>query len=226
MLLSLHLIVEELSKVSQILVILTAIAGSSLTQQTQLNLPIPLPLTMLTVLLPLLTYFNTSFVHRLLFPGITMTHTLAPGTISPRVGLGVPLIVLQSVYTTVVLVMSLSYTSLSRTRHCLMENQWRVLFTARNAAAIRAIQETLECCGFAGTHDRSWPFPVERPTDPGFVGGGECERRTGWTRSCKRPWGRAEESAAVKLVIVGVVVALCQVSSPRLSQSCREEQCG
>lgn len=205
---------QSISNDYRIMILLTGIAGWALTQQTQLSLPIPLPLTIFTALLPVFTYFNTSFIHRLLFPGIRMTHTMSPGVISPRLGVGIPLIVFQSIYTTVILVLSLGYTDLSSTRHCLLERQWEELFKGRNSAAIRAIQETLECSGFASPHDRPWPFPVGRPSDPRYISNTEFQRRTGYTRSCEKPWARAENEAAWKLVTVGGVVFACQVSNP------------
>ena len=183
-----------------------------MTQQTQLSLPLPLSLTIFTILLPVFTYFNTNWIHRLLFPGIRMTHTMSPGVISPRLGVGIPLIVFQTIYTTVILVLSLTYTNLSSTRHCLFERQWADLFRSGNTAAIRGIQETLECCGFASPHDRPWPFHI----GSGYYSNTECRRRTGYKRSCEQPWTRAGNEAAWKLVAVGGVVFACQVSSCRL----------
>lgn len=149
------------------MIFLTGIAGSAMTQQTQLSLPLPLSLTIFTILPQVFTYFNTNCIHRLLFPGIRMTHTMSSGDISPRLGVGIPLIVFQTIYTTVILILSLSYTNLSSARHCLLERQWANLLRNRNTAAIRAIQETMNCCGSAGPH--------ERPTDPGYIRNTKCQ---------------------------------------------------
>ena len=185
-----------------------------MTQQTQLSLPLPLSLAIFTILLPVFTYFNTNWIHRLLFPGIRMTHTMSPGVISPRLGIGIPLIVFQTIYTTVILILSLTYTNFSTTRDCLLERQWAELYRSRNTAAIRAIQETLECCGFAGPHDRPWPFPVEKPTDSRYISNTERQGRTEYTRGCEQPWARSQNEAAWKLVAVGGVVLACQVRTP------------
>ena len=43
--------------------------------------------------------------------------------------------------------------------NCSLSSTWNLLFRAKDATAIRTIQDALHCCGFRTTHDQAYPFP-------------------------------------------------------------------
>lgn len=42
---------------------------------------------------------------------------------------------------------------------CELEARWQQLFHDKDMGAVRAIQDTLQCCGLWSKVDRAWPFP-------------------------------------------------------------------
>ncbi|PGG95209.1 hypothetical protein AJ79_10191 [Helicocarpus griseus UAMH5409] len=83
---------------------------------------------------------------------------------------------------------------------CRLENQWQSYYSSKNANAIRAIQDRLQCCGFRSTRDRGWPFP----------GGSEhqdCSSTFGYTRSCFAGWQSTQREAAA-LVFTAALLSL------------------
>lgn len=73
---------------------------------------------------------------------------------------------------------------------CSLERQWQYLFQIKDDQAIRAIQDTLRCCGLNSVRDRAWPFH-SNSTDAGA-----CVRTQGWNIRCLEPWQRQESTAA------------------------------
>jgi hypothetical protein len=73
---------------------------------------------------------------------------------------------------------------------CGLEGRWQHLFQIKDDQAIRAIQDTLRCCGLNSVRDRAWPFPSNT------VDAGTCERTQGWNVRCLDPWERQESTAA------------------------------
>jgi hypothetical protein len=69
---------------------------------------------------------------------------------------------------------------------------------SKNAQAIRAIQDALNCCGLRSTVDRAWPFRDARHEVTA------CQEAFGRARSCFEGWRGAERRVAG--VILGVVV--------------------
>lgn len=73
---------------------------------------------------------------------------------------------------------------------CGLENRWQHLFRIKDDQAIRAIQDTLRCCGLNSVRDRAWPFPSNS------VDARACERTQGWNIRCLDPWQRQESAVA------------------------------
>jgi hypothetical protein len=73
---------------------------------------------------------------------------------------------------------------------CSLDSQWQHLFQIKDDQAIRAIQDTLRCCGLNSMRDRAWPFP-SNSTDARA-----CERTQGRNIRCLDPWRRQESIAA------------------------------
>ncbi|EFX06396.1 tetraspanin tsp3 [Grosmannia clavigera kw1407] len=97
-----------------------------------------------------------------------------------------------------------SSSSPSPTLRCALETTWQQLYSAHDAAALRRIQDALNCCGFNSVVDRAWPFPHGS-------GSTTCAQSYGRTTACRVPWMQTvQRRAGVDLAVV-VVVALFQV---------------
>ena len=79
---------------------------------------------------------------------------------------------------------------------CGLERRWRQFFMAKDEITIRAIQDTLMCCGFRTVKDQAWPFPAKG------VSAGACTERFGRERACEGLW--TAEGRAVLWMVVGV----------------------
>jgi hypothetical protein len=81
---------------------------------------------------------------------------------------------------------------------CSLENQWSYLFRLKDAAAIRAIQDTLRCYGFNSMRDLAWPFPSKDVTAI------ECERTQDYRIRCLEGWRRQESTVAGLLGLANI----------------------
>ncbi|KAK4142010.1 uncharacterized protein C8A04DRAFT_30413 [Dichotomopilus funicola] len=166
---------------------LTGIAIYEHITLSNLSLPISPALTILTVLLPILSTFTTLLTTRLLPSNRALTST--PGnTTSPNNNnhttpsksltrpLGplsrsklLPPLLANTTLLLLLTALATLFTSPLTTgpafTTCTLSTQWQSLYSSKNEPAIRAIQDTLNCCGFRSTRDRAWPFP--RGSNPG-----------------------------------------------------------
>ena len=88
---------------------------------------------------------------------------------------------------------------------CSLDRQWQLLFRSRNVHAIKAIQDTLNCCGFKTTLDRPWPWPDNRSS-------ATCRDDFGRDRSCRAGWAGREVRILTIWIVVGVgglIVKVC-----------------
>ncbi|KAK2782826.1 hypothetical protein FQN53_009592 [Emmonsiellopsis sp. PD_33] len=107
---------------------------------------------------------------------------------------------LLTIFPTILASLSISYFAPEDIVSCRLENQWQSYYSNKNANAIRAIQDRLQCCGFRSTRDRAWPFP----------GGSEhrdCPSTFGYTESCFAGWRDTERGAAA-MVFAAAVLSL------------------
>ena len=110
------------------------------------------------------------------------------------------------IYSTVVFTLLGTYASPSAAQPCVLRTRWTELFRAKDVAAIRAIQDTLECCGLASPRDMPWPFR-DKTHDVDA-----CTSMTGRTVGCQASWAKTEQRAASWQMGVVGLVALWQVS--------------
>lgn len=99
----------------------------------------------------------------------------------------------------VLLTLALIYSYPSQLLSCSLERQWDHLFRTKNADAVRAIQDSLRCCGLNSRHDRAWPFPSNG------VDARECERTQGWNVRCLDGWSEQETTMAGLVAVASVV---------------------
>lgn len=88
---------------------------------------------------------------------------------------------------------------------CHIDHQWQAYFQAKNAGAIRMIQDKLHCCGLRSLHDRAWPFKDRDHGD------NTCELQMGYERSCFSPW-REQQQVVSSMIVAAVLLSwLCRV---------------
>lgn len=88
----------------------------------------------------------------------------------------------------------------SSDNNCNLEAAWQSYFRAKNANAIRTIQDSLQCCGLRSTHDRAWPFKDANHGDDA------CVAQLGYPRSCLAPWRETERGVAGMVFAAAVLV--------------------
>ncbi|OBT97606.1 hypothetical protein VE01_04567 [Pseudogymnoascus verrucosus] len=181
--------------VAAVIILLTALAGYAYSQIRLLSLPFPLTLPLLITLLPILTTLTTTYLTRLLRPSNLPTFTT--------------LLTLITTFETALATWALTYLPAS----CGLEERWSALYRAKNADAIRRIQDRWTCCGFNSVVDRAWPFPH------GKSGADQCREVLGREVACGRAW--AEEEKRMAGVLVGVAVAVFVVKVAILSTQMR-----
>lgn len=111
--------------------------------------------------------------------------------------------VLQALATTVLATLYATHLVPSESWECGLATRWQRLFRAKDARAVRAVQDALQCCGFRSVRDMAWPFP---PADI------PCAARFDRALACRGPWGKAlRRGAGVELGVV-LAVGVLQVS--------------
>jgi hypothetical protein len=174
------------------------------TTATALSLPISPAATISTIILPILSFLNTVY--------FTTTRARPSQHPSNRTSqqqhqlLPAAFQILQTIITTVLATTFVSDIIPSATRQCLLSTRWQRLWTGHDAAAIRRIQDTFDCCGFNSVRDRAWPFPNRNNPQPG------CAAQFGRTAACAGPWGRALQTVGGVEFGVVAAVGVLQVS--------------
>ncbi|KAI9050509.1 hypothetical protein LZ554_005671 [Drepanopeziza brunnea f. sp. 'monogermtubi'] len=179
-----------------LLLVLIAIAGYAYTQIRFLNLPIPLSLALFTVVLPFIAGITIQGSYGL----IRRTSDTGPYqlTIPPIAVIG-----FQLIYETVVATLALTHILPPSALQCGLESKWYQLYNAKDGAAIRAIQDAFNCCGFNSVRDKSWPFG--QPST--------CAATFNRSQPCVGSWRRAEQINAGLLLLVAVTVFIVKVLS-------------
>jgi hypothetical protein len=88
---------------------------------------------------------------------------------------------------------------------CHLERTWKSYFQAKNADAIRSIQDSLRCCGLRSVYDMAWPFKDASHGD------NACVEQLGYRQSCLGPWNDVEQTAARMVFVAGVLAWLIKV---------------
>ncbi|KAL2886936.1 tetraspanin tsp3 [Ceratocystis lukuohia] len=109
---------------------------------------------------------------------------------------------LQALLSTILASILFSISASPQIVECSLNAQWQQLFSERDASAIKAIQETLQCCGFRTPKDRSWPWDSN--------GGGRCADVLGYHEACGPKWISSSRAEAGKAGTVTIMVMLLQ----------------
>lgn len=190
--------------------ILTVIAALAAHSSNRLNLPIPNALTTLTLALaPVagLTIETSNALATALLdnpkarnaPKSTIPPVFLPGTVT---------IALLLIYETVVATLAGTHIAPNAALICGLQERWHALFTAKDATAVRRIQDTFQCCGLRDASDMAWPFP------DGGHGADACLVRYGGDRAggCLEPWRAEEKRVGALMLVVAIGVFLWMVS--------------
>jgi hypothetical protein len=176
------------------MVYLADVRSYAYTQIRFLNLPIPLSLALFTVVLPFITGITVQGSYGL----IRRTSDTGPYQLT------IPLIAVigfQLIYETVVATLALTHILPPSALQCGLESKWYQLYNAKDGAAIRAIQDAFNCCGFNSVRDKSWPFG--QPST--------CAATFNRNQPCVGSWRRAEQINAGLLLLVAVTVFIVKV---------------
>ncbi|KAI9925478.1 hypothetical protein ASPWEDRAFT_173151 [Aspergillus wentii DTO 134E9] len=107
---------------------------------------------------------------------------------------------LHSIASTIIATIVLTYLFPNNIFSCHLEQQWQAFFQSRDATAIRAIQDTFQCCGLRSIHDRAWPFKDRNHGD------NACEQQYGYRQSCLLPWGEQQRVISWMVFTAAVLV--------------------
>ncbi|KAH6688507.1 tetraspanin [Plectosphaerella plurivora] len=194
-----------------ILLILLAFSIAIHISSTNLSLPSSPGITLATILLPLIAAANTLLRPRLLYAArgsLSLLQRIYPTTFQS----------LQAILTTALATYLLQQAFPGDAQSCHLATRWQRLFAAKDASAIRRIQNALECCGLNSVRDRAWPFPEGR----GGGGAGRCVERFDRDTACAGPWGHeAAQIAGLELGIV-LAVAVLQIMSLLIARPAKQ----
>ncbi|KAK4213616.1 hypothetical protein QBC37DRAFT_170599 [Rhypophila decipiens] len=185
------------------------------TTASSLFLPVSSTLTVLTILLPVLSLFNTIYHHQSSSPSSSSAQSSPPLSLPPpgngssssssltttkqstkpaaKITLPGTLQFTQAALTIFLLATFLSLSSTpsgsgsGEVMECLLSSKWKSLWTSHNADAIRKIQDQLVCCGFRSVKDMAWPFPSGNPEGDGKKHV-DCVARYGRHEPCLKGW--------------------------------------
>ena len=147
----------------------------------KLSLPIPMVMSIISLIFPFLASALAPLVGKFIQ---TRQFGFSVHTVSAY---------LFSLLPVILIALSFVYGVPTPLLSCSLENQWSHLFQIKDERAVRAIQDTLRCCGLNSMRDRAWPFPSDG------VGAEACERTQGWNVRCVDRWRRQECTVAAML---------------------------
>lgn len=99
---------------------------------------------------------------------------------------------------TAIAVLAITYLTRGQTLSCQLGEQWQSYFHNKDERAIRAIQDSFECCGFRSTRDRAWPFNDANHGDDA------CIARFGYQQSCINSWEDAQVNTATMVLAAAI----------------------
>ncbi|KAH8686032.1 tetraspanin Tsp3 [Tricladium varicosporioides] len=181
-----------------ILLVLTGIAGYAFSQIRFLHLPVPQALALFTIVLPFITGISTQGVYNF----------IQRSSRSEPYRLAIPLVVVigfQLIYETIVATLALTHMIPPANLSCGLNDQWQKMFREKNEEAIKAIQDSFNCCGFNSVVDRAYPFPKNAASD--------CATRYERNKSCFGQWRKAEQVNAGLLLLVALLVFIVKAGS-------------
>ncbi|KAK8141367.1 hypothetical protein G3M48_000180 [Beauveria asiatica] len=160
-----------------------------------LSLPLSPVVTVITVVLPVAAFLN-AFVYP------NLLHASSSSSTSFLRILPAALQGLQVVVTTALATL-FAQGFASPTRGCALDAAWQALYDARDTDAVRRVQDTLRCCGYADVDDRAFPFAsLIQQT---------CREIYNRDKACEGPWRAAMATHAGIAFAVVLTVALMQM---------------
>lgn len=188
------------------LILVTALAAYASSRATKLSIPISDVLTGFATVLPI--------VAGLLLEGGYDFNRLqerrnrrAKGS-TPRPPIVIIANTLVLIYSTVVITLLGTHIAPASGLRCDLKDTWNRMFRAKDAEAIKTIQDAFQCCGLMNSHDEAWPFPDK------ITRVDACEKRFERTQGCLAPWRAEEQRLAGILMAVVLLVFVWQVSAP------------
>jgi hypothetical protein len=148
------------------------------------------------VVLPLITFISTQGVY-----GVVQRSSR-----KENYQLTIPLIAVigfQLVYETIIATLAMTYTLPPSALRCGLNEKWQLLYSQKNEKAIRAIQDSLNCCGLNSLVDRAFPFP--------HGANSQCASIFGRDKSCFGEWRKAEQTNAGLFFLVALIVFIIKV---------------
>ncbi|KAF4449151.1 hypothetical protein F53441_7547 [Fusarium austroafricanum] len=173
-------------------------------RSSNLSLAISPTLSIITIILPIFGFLNTTVYPRL-------SHRAKSS--SSGVAQLAPLIVqvLQALVITILATRLLERAMPSEMMECRLDTKWMNMFRAHDASSIRRIQDAFDCCGLNTIRDRAYPFPGMRPSN--------CDETYGRRTACREPWAGALQKLSLLDLAVVLGVGLVQVLGLLLTKS-------
>lgn len=121
--------------------------------------------------------------------------------------LAIPLVVVigfQLVYETIIATLALTHMIPPANLACGLNDQWQKMYRDKNGEAIKAIQDSFNCCGLNSVVDRAYPFVNGKPS--------KCATIFERNKSCFGEWRKAEQTNAGLLFLVALLVFAVKAS--------------
>lgn len=125
--------------------------------------------------------------------------------------LTIPLIAVigfQLIYETIIATLAMTYILPPSALKCGLDERWQLMFKQKDERAIRAIQDSFNCCGLNSVFDRAFPFRDGARS--------ECSTVYGRSKSCFGEWRKAEQTTAGLFFLVAIIVFVIKVRTLRL----------
>lgn len=167
------------------------------------GLPISIVTATATMMLPVLTGAGLQRAHRLASSSNQYLASAKP-SVSWSILVAFMLLI---IYDTAIATLALTHMTPPNDLICPLERRWSQLFSSKNAAIIRTIQERHQCCGFRSVQNMPWPFP-----DPSHTLR-SCAQTFGRERGCLGGWRQDQQITAGLMLLVAVMVFVLKVSN-------------
>lgn len=115
------------------------------------------------------------------------------------------LIMLLTIFETVIATLALTNIARSDDLSCRLERQWGWLFSNKKADVIRRIQDRHDCCGLRSVQDRAWPFPDRSHTAEA------CHIAFSRQLSCFNGWRQDQQITGGLMLLVAVAAFALKV---------------
>lgn len=147
-----------------------------------LYLPVPIFPNVLAVVLPILSFLALIYNFRSSSKGFIIR--FAPRSTG---------LVVLALFDTILVTVAVTILQ-PEVLECSIDNRWQAFWGAKNALAIKTLQEAFSCCGLHTPRDRAWPFHNNDA--------GACEESYGMREACEGPWKQQQR------VVLGIWLAI------------------